>query len=151
MSIYDNIFNLDVRALVNITIECLPLIIKSKGNILNISSVATDVCQAGMSLYSAAKAAINNFTKCWALELAKDGVRVNAIAPGVIDTSIFSESIKSGEEAKKFMDSILKMIPCGRMGTTEEVANLALFLVSKEASYITGSIYPIDGCMNSYI
>ena len=150
MSIYDKIFNLDVRALVNVTIECLPLIIKSKGNILNISSVTSSLCQPGMSMYSGAKAAINNFTKCWALELAKDGVRVNAITPGAIDTKIFSVSRNSEEQANKFKDYILKHIPWGRFGTPEEVGNLALFLVSNEASYITGSIYSIDGGINPY-
>ena len=144
------VFNLDVRALVNVTIECLPLIIKSKGNILNISSVTSSLCQPGMSMYSGAKAAINNFTKCWALELAKDGVRVNAITPGAIDTKIFSVSRNSEEQANKFKDYILKHIPWGRFGTPEEVGNLALFLVSNEASYITGSIYSIDGGINPY-
>ena len=67
ISNYDKIFNLDVRALVNVTIQCLPLILKSKGNILNISSIVGSICQPAMSMYSGAKAAINNFTKCWAL------------------------------------------------------------------------------------
>ena len=146
MSIYDKIFDLDVRALVNLTIECLPLLIKSKGNILNISSVVSKLCANGLSIYSGAKAAINNFTKCWALELAKDGVRVNAIAPGAIETSIFNSSGRNTEEkVNKYKSIILEGIPCGRFGTPEEVANLALFLVSNEASYITGSIYNVDG------
>ena len=145
MSIYDKIFDLDVRALVNLTIECLPLLIKSKGNILNISSVVSKLCATGLSIYSGAKAAINNFTKCWALELAKDGVRVNAIAPGAIETSIFNSSGNTEEKVNKYKSIILEGIPYGRFGTPEEVANLALFLVSNEASYITGSIYNVDG------
>ena len=149
ISMYDKVFDLDVRALVNVTIECLPLLIKSKGNILNISSVASKVIYQTMSMYSGAKAAINNFTKCWALELAKDGVRVNAIAPGAIETDIFTVS-RTEEKAKQMKDFLLKMIPMGRFGTPDEVANLALFLVSNEASYITGSIYTVDGCINLY-
>jgi NAD(P)-dependent dehydrogenase (short-subunit alcohol dehydrogenase family) len=150
ISNYDKIFNLDVRALVNVTIQCLPLILKSKGNILNISSIVGSICQPAMSMYSGAKAAINNFTKCWALELAKDGVRVNAIAPGAIDTNIFDKSNGSSEKSNQFKEYILKHIPLGRFGTPDEVATLALFLVSKEASYITGSIYDIDGGINPY-
>ena len=150
ISNYDKIFNLDVRALVNVTIQCLPLILKSKGNILNISSIVGSICQPAMSMYSGAKAAINNFTKCWALELAKDGVRVNAIAPGAIDTNIFDKSHGSSEKSNQFKEYILKHIPLGRFGTPDEVATLALFLVSKEASYITGSIYDIDGGINPY-
>ena len=145
MEIYDKVFNLDVRALVNVTIECLPLLIKSKGNILNVSSILGTACLPILSLYSGAKAAINNFTKCWALELAKDGVRVNAIAPGAIETNIWNGSKGPTEEQKKFKELIRSKITSGRFGTPEEVANLSLFLVGNEASYITGSIYNLDG------
>ena len=145
MSDYDKIFDLDVRALVNVTIECLPLIIKSKGNILNISSLVGIHCASKMSMYSGAKAAINNFTKSWALDLANDNVRVNAIAPGAIETKIWNEANAPSEQVKKLKEFIIKDIPCGRFGTPEEVANLALFLVSDEASYINGSIFNVDG------
>ena len=82
ISNYDKTFDINVRALVNMTINCLPLIIKSKGNIINISSISSTYCHPKMSMYSGSKAAVDNFTRCWAIELAKDGVRVNAIAPG---------------------------------------------------------------------
>ena len=81
----------------------------------------------------------------WALELAKDGVRVNAIAPGAIETNIWNVTDLSPEEAKKHKESMENAIPCGRFGTPEEVASIALFLVSKEASYVNGSIYNVDG------
>ena len=71
ISEYDKTFDLDVRAVVNMTINCLPLLIKSKGNILNNSSICSTRCVAKMSMYSGAKAAINNFTRCWAIELVK--------------------------------------------------------------------------------
>ena len=142
---YDKVFNLDVRALVNVTIECLPLILKAKGNILNISSISASHRFLNVSLYTGAKAAVENFIRCWALELAKDGVRVNAIAPGAIETNIWYVTDLSKEDAKKHKEGMEKMIPCGRFGTPEEVANVALFLVSDEASYVTGSIYNVDG------
>ena len=110
MEIYDKVFNLDVRALVNVTIECLPLLIKSKGNILNVSSILGTACLSILSLYSGAKAAINNFTKCWALELAKDGVRVNAIAPGAIETNIWNGSkvlLKNRKSLRNLLDQKL--------------------------------------------
>jgi NAD(P)-dependent dehydrogenase (short-subunit alcohol dehydrogenase family) len=72
-------------------------------------------------------------------------VRVNAIAPGAIETNIWYVTDLSEEDAKKHKESMEKMIPCGRFGTPEEVANVALFLVSDEASYVTGSIYNVDG------
>ena len=142
---YDKAFNLDVRALVNITIEFLQLILKAKGNIINLSTVGATHRGPNLSMYLGAKAAVENFTRCWAMELAKDGVRVNAIAPGAIETNIWNVTDLSPEEAKKHKESMEKMIPCGRFGTPEEVANIALFLASKEASYVNGSIYNVDG------
>ena len=145
ISDYDKAFNLDVRALVNVTIECLPLILKAKGNILNISTVGASHRGPNLSMYLGAKAAVENFTRCWALELVKDGVRVNCISPGAIETNIWNMTDLSEEEAKKHKESMEKVIPMGRFGTPEEVANVALFLVSNEASYVTGSIYAVDG------
>ena len=142
---YDKAFNLDVRSLVNITIESLQLILKAKGNIINISTVGASHRGPNLSMYLGAKAAVENFTRCWALELAKDGVRVNAIAPGAIETNIWNVTDLSPEDAKKHKESMEKVIPCGRFGTPEEVANVALFLASKEASYVNGSIYNVDG------
>ena len=142
---YDKAFNLDVRALVNVTIEFLPLILKAKGNIINLSTVGATHRGPNLSMYLGAKAAVENFTRCWALELAKDGVRVNAIAPGAIETNIWNVTDLSPEDAKKHKESMEKMIPCGRFGQPEEVAKVALFLASKDASYVSGSIYNVDG------
>ena len=145
ISDYDKAFDLDVRALVNITIEFLPLILQAKGNIINLSTVGASHRAANLSMYLGAKGAVENFTRCWALELAKDGVRVNAIAPGAIETNIWNMTDLSLEDAKKHKKSMEQHIPCGRFGTPEEVANVALFLASNEASYVTGSIYNVDG------
>ena len=142
---YDKTFDLNVRALVNVTIQCLPLIIKSKGNILNVSSVGATHRWPNYSIYVGSKAAIENFTRCWALELAKDGVRVNAISPGTIETNLWNIPNLPPEEIAKIKESVVKSIPLGRFGKPEEVANVALFLVSDEARYVTGSIYNVDG------
>ena len=142
---YDKAFNLDVRALANVTIEFLPLILKAKGNIINLSTVGATHRGPNLSMYLGAKAAVENFTRCWALELAKDGVRVNAIAPGAIETNIWNVTDLSPEDAKKHKESMEKVIPCGRFGQPEEVANVALFLASKDASYVSGSIDNVDG------
>lgn len=141
---YDKVFDLDVRALVDMTIQALPMIIKSRGNIINLSSVGASHPGVNLSMYIGAKAAVENFTKAWALELASSGVRVNAIAPGAIRTNIWNVPGLS-KEAKKHEDSIAKTIPFQRFGTAEEVANVALFLASDDASYVSGSIYGVDG------
>ena len=131
--------------MVNVTIEFLPLILQAKGNILNLSTVGASHRGPNLSIYLGAKGAVENFTRCWALELAKDGVRVNAIAPGAIETNIWNMTDLSLEDAKKHKKSMEQHIPCGRFGTPEEVANVALFLASNEASYVSGSIYNVDG------
>lgn len=146
---YDEAFSLDVRALVEMTIATLPLILKSKGNIINLSSVGATHRSVNLSMYQGAKAAVENFTRVWALELADKNVRVNAISPGAIRTDIWNVPGLSEEESKKHEEGIASTIPCKRFGTPEEVANIALFLVSDEASYVTGSIYNVDGGMGA--
>lgn len=146
---YDKAFNLDVRAVVDLTTQALPLLINAKGNIINLSSVGASHPGANLSMYVGAKAAIENFTKSWALDLAGYGVRVNAIAPGAIDTNIWSATDLSVEDAQKHRDGIAAGIPCKRFGTADEVANVAFFLASQEASYVSGSIYAVDGGMGA--
>lgn len=142
---YDKAFNLDVRSVVDLTTKALPLLIESKGNIINLSSVGATHPAANLSMYTGAKAAIENFTRVWALELADKKVRVNAIAPGAIESNIWNVPGLTKEEAEKHRAGIASGIPFKRFGTPEEVANVALFLVSDEASYVSGSIYAVDG------
>ena len=146
---YDKAFSLDVRALVEMTIESLPFILKSKGNIINLSSVGATHRSTNLSMYQGAKAAVENFTRVWALELADKDVRVNAISPGAIRTDIWNVPGLSEEESKKHEEGIEATIPCKRFGEAEDIANVALFLVSDEASYVTGSIYAVDGGMGA--
>lgn len=142
---YDKAFSLDVRALVDMTIQALPMIMEAKGNIINLSSVGATHPGVNLSMYTGAKAAVQNFTRVWALELATTGVRVNAIAPGAIRTNIWNVPGLTKEESQKHEDSVAKTIPFQRFGTPEEVANIAMFLVSDEASYVSGSVYAVDG------
>ena len=146
---YDYAFQLDVRAVVELTIHALPMLRKAKGNIINLSSVGSTHRSKTLSMYQGAKAAVDNFTRVWALELAQDGIRVNAIAPGAIRTNIWNVPGLSPEEAKKHEDGIAAGIPFGYFGTPEDIANMAAFLVSDEASYISGGIFAVDGAMGA--
>lgn len=115
------------------------MIAQRSGNIINISSVSAISGTAGQTNYSAAKGGMISFTKSLARELAPFGIRVNALAPGLIDTEMVKKM------PKKMLDQILAMTPLKRMGTPEEVAKVVTFLVSEEAGYITGQVIRIDG------
>lgn len=142
---YDTAFSLDVRSLVDMTIQSLPLLIQSKGNMINLSTIGVTHRNYNLSMYIGAKSAVENFTRCWALDLAADGVRVNAIAPGPIRTDIWNVTNLSDEDAKEHEKRITGNNPMQRFGEPEEVANAALFLASNEASFISGAVIAVDG------
>ena len=96
-------------------------------------------------MYIEAKSAVENFTRCWALDLVDDGIRVNAIAPGAIRTDIWNVTNLSPEEERAHEERTTSNIPMKRFGTGDEIANAALFLASDEASYITGTVIAVDG------
>lgn len=119
--------------------HCLPQLKQSKGCVINISSSIGTKPDEEASIYCASKAAVNMITKSIALTYAKDGVRINAIAPGPIDTPMLNKNIPNKED----MDSYIHSIPLKRAGKPEEVAELALFLATNQ--FATGGIYPLDG------
>src|SRR5215211_7880087 len=116
------------------------------GCIINISSVHQIIPKPHYVAYAAAKAGIKMMTKTMALELARYNIRVNAVAPGAIETDMNRELQVDEAELK----NVLRRIPLGRIGTTQEVANVVEFLASDKASYVTGSIYFADGGMTLY-
>ncbi len=113
------------------------------GSIVNIASVTAVLGSPGQSAYSATKGAIMSFTKSAAKELAPLGIRVNAVAPGIVKTERFAELYEqSGEK----IDARIQRIALGRLGTPKDVANACSFLASDRASYISGQILGVDGC-----
>lgn len=113
---------------------------KKSGSIINVASIIGTNGNAGQSVYSATKGAVISFTKSAAKELAKDGIRVNAVAPGIIETTLVEHV------PQELMEKRVANIGLGRMGQPEEVAKAIAFLGSKEASYVSGQILGIDGC-----
>jgi 3-oxoacyl-[acyl-carrier protein] reductase len=109
------------------------------GRIVNISSVAADFHNAGQANYSASKGAVNSFTRALAVEVAKRGVTVNAVAPGFIETDM-SEAVRN-----KAGDLIKKAIPAGRLGKPEDIADVVVFLCGPAAAYVTGQVITVDG------
>ena len=139
---FDNVINVNLKGTFNFTKNLSKAIMKSaSGRIINISSVVGISGNAGQANYSAAKAGIVGITKTLAKELAPRNVTVNAIAPGFIETDMTASLSEAA------IDHLHDAIPLKRLGHAEDVANLALFLASDMASYITGEVIRVDGGM----
>lgn len=141
---FKKIMDLNVNAVFNCS-KAVSLIMKENkgGVILNTSSMVSIYGQPSGCGYPASKFAVNGLTKSLARELGKDGIRVNAVAPGIILTDM----MKSVPD--NVIEPLIKTIPLGRIGRAEDVANAFLFLASDMASYITGAILPVDGATRS--
>lgn len=137
---WHKVINVSVNGFFNVTHALMMPMIKTRwGRIINVSSVAAITGNRGQVNYSAAKGALHSATKSLALEVASRGITVNAVAPGIIDTSM-TENVFS-------KDDIAKIVPMKRAGTAVEVADLIGFLASKQSAYITGQIISINGGM----
>ena len=135
---WDLVVKTNLDGVFNVTKNALP-IMKDNGRIINISSIVGISGNHGQTNYAASKAGIIGFTKSLAKELGKQGITVNAVAPGFVETLM----TKDVPFIRKKI--IMAMIPLGRAGKPEEVANLVAFLASEKAGYITGEVIRIDG------
>lgn len=141
-------FGININGVWNTTKACLKYLKETKGTIVNMSSVTGPmVADPGEVAYATSKAAVLGFTKSLAADLAKDGIRVNAIMPGYILTPMVKNMSKESdpENPNAVIESIENAIPMKRLGDPTEVGELAAFLASSEASYITGQGIVIDG------
>lgn len=139
---WDDVMDINVKSCYNTTRVLARYFLKArKGKVINISSVVGLVGNPGQTNYAASKAAIIGFTKALAKEVASRNIQVNCIAPGFIDTGMTQVLT---EEQKK---ATLQGIPMGRLGTTDEIADAALFLAGPSSSYITGQVLAVDGGM----
>jgi len=140
IDVFEEVFKINALSSLTITKQLLPLMLKNKGGaIINISSTMSVGTKNDLA-YSASKGYINTMTKSLALDYATDKIRVNAIAPGVIDTPAIQPWM---QQEKNPAGS--KGIPMGEIGKTEDIANAAIFLASQKAAYITGQILTVDG------
>ena len=140
---YDKISNLNIKSVFMTSKVAVPYLKQSKGVILNTSSMVSIYGQPSGVMYPASKYAVNGITKSLARELAPFGIRVNAVAPGIIETDMVKDL------PKEVIEPLIKSIPIGRIGKPEDIANAFLFLASDMASYITGVILSVDGLSRS--
>jgi len=142
---WDEVMQTNLKSVFNMTRQVIRPMMKARsGSIINMSSIVGIRGNAGQGSYAASKAGIIGFTKSIALELGSRGIRCNAIAPGFIETDM-THYLKEGDAAKSFLDKI----PLGRFGTTEDIANLTLFLASSLSGYITGQVISVCGGLNT--
>ena len=140
---FDRVFRTNVRSvLVSMQAEIPAMLHNGGGSVINNASVAGLIGFPGASVYSASKHAVLGLTKCAALEYSASGVRVNAVAPAVIETGMFERFTGGEEEMQEFA---LGLHPIGRFGASPEVADVVVWLGSSESSFVTGVTVPIDG------
>lgn len=137
---WDDVIAVNVRGPFLVLKYALPLMMQSGGgSVINTASTSSYQAVARTGAYSASKGAVAQLTAMAAIEYAGDGIRVNGIAPGPTDTTLF-ETLPPAERV-----AMASALPLGRLGTADEVANVVLFLASEESSFVTGAIYVVDG------
>ncbi|XP_045491159.1 glucose 1-dehydrogenase-like [Colias croceus] len=142
LNAYDDTMKVNVRAHINVTALAAPHLVKTKGNIVNVSSIAAHSIpeHASMIPYYVSKAAMHHFTKCAALELSRRGVRVNSVSPGPVKTDFLVNAGVTHIKLEDMSDST----PLQRVSESSEVADVILFLASNKAVGVTGSDYVVD-------
>jgi NAD(P)-dependent dehydrogenase (short-subunit alcohol dehydrogenase family) len=145
MEDFDNVMNVNLRAVFFLTKLAIPHLIKTQGNIVNVSSIAGLRPYATLTPYGMTKAALDQFTKCLSLELASNKVRVNSINPAVISTNFHNAMGLTPQTYKDYIEQCKTTHPIGRVGTIEDTAHAIAFLASPQATFITGVTLPVDG------
>ncbi|CAK5088613.1 unnamed protein product [Meloidogyne enterolobii] len=144
LSVLDDLMEVNVKSLIRLTQLAVPYLEKTKGSIVNVSSISGICAFPAVTYYCMSKAAVDKFTECLAQELAPKGIRVNAVNPALIVTSLHRRAYMSEEEYKDFVERGKAGHALGRCGTVEEVAKGILYL-ARDATFTTGELLKIDG------
>lgn len=142
---FEAMFALNTTAVFHLMQLALPSLKACRGAVVNVSSVTGIRAFPGVLAYCASKSAVDQLTRCTALELAEHGVRVNAVCPGVVVTELHRRGGMDAERYEAFLEHSRSTHPLGRVGQAEEVAQLILFLGSSETGWVTGVTMPVDG------
>lgn len=142
---FDEVLSVNLRSVFKLTQAAVPHLVKTKGNIVNVSSVAGVRAFPNVVSYCVSKAALDQFTKCISLELAPKGVRVNSVNPGTVVTNIHQRSGMDGEQYVAYLERGKSTHALGRVGDVADVSSAILFLAGDTASFVTGSCLIVDG------
>ena len=147
VTVWDRIFSVNLRGTFLCSKACLPLMLQIRsGRIINIASIAGEIPRYALGAYCASKAGVIQLSKVLALEVAKYGVTVNVISPGATETPMLQRhTVDIAKQIKGDLETFRLGIPLGRLTKPKEIASLALFLCSEEASHITGQVISLDG------
>jgi NAD(P)-dependent dehydrogenase (short-subunit alcohol dehydrogenase family) len=145
LALWDETMNINLRSVFHLMNLAVPHLEKSRGNIVNVSSVTGLRAFPGVLAYCVSKAAIDQLTRCAALELAPRGIRVNAVNPGVVVSELHRTGGMGDEAYASFLEHSKTTHPLGRVGEPREVADLIYYLASDRAGWITGTTVSIDG------
>jgi len=142
---WDEMLDVNLRAPFRLMRAAVPLLARTRGTIVNVSSVTGTRSFPGVLAYCVSKSGVDQLTRCAALELAPRGIRVNAVNPGVVVSNLHRRSGMTEENYRAFLERSKETHPLGRAGQTDEVADLIAFLASDKSGWITGATVPIDG------
>jgi NAD(P)-dependent dehydrogenase (short-subunit alcohol dehydrogenase family) len=142
---WDEIFDVNVKGIFLLTRMLLPLMNGAGGSILNIASTLAYQTSPGTAAYAASKAAVVSLTRSMAREFSEMNIRVNCICPGIVDTPVHDPFLKNRRERERFIEDISNLVPMGRIGRPGDIASAAAFLLSEDASWITGAVLAVDG------
>ncbi|RKZ14655.1 hypothetical protein DRQ53_11020 [bacterium] len=142
---FDNMMDINVRSLLDLTQRCVQMLKVARGSIVNVSSVTGTRAFPGVLDYCVSKAAVDQMTRCIALDLAGDSVRCNAVNPGVVRTNLHRNGGMSEDDYAGFVERSAQTHPLGRIGEPEEVAEMIAFLAGNRSAWITGECIAVDG------
>lgn len=142
---WDDVMNINLKSVFYICKYSIPHLRKSKGSIVNMTSVQAFATQRGVAAYTTSKHALIGLTRSMAIDYARDGIRVNCVAPGTVDTPMLKFAASLDPDPESVYETCRNMHPLGRIAEAQEVAEVVAFLASSKASFVTGACYQVDG------